>query len=242
VDLLQARLQNPSRSTNDLEREITMRFGPAQADVLAYLDLLSDARQTYPWDASWLAREVGRASTDHGWSGATIRGAVASTPSWESTRHAMFMKTDNAQPHFWMLEDVELRCKMTTDILDKASDMGARILAELSNSRDQALFQQIQDDVDIFRRVSRSYALHLRETNIAQMLRQDLAAGRLMTPALVEELHRLLDSDVDNQKGRGRVVEVRRIFMENQEEFVRRYLLPTDLTRNEKGHFTLTTR
>jgi hypothetical protein len=242
VDLLQARLQNPSRSTNDLEREITTRFGSAQADVLAYLDLLSDARQTYPWDASWLAREVGRASTDHGWSGATIRGAVASTPSWESTRHAMFMKTDNVQPHFWMLEDVELRCKLTADTLDQAHNLGARILGELANAHDKAQFQQIQDDVDTFRRVSRSYALHLRETNIAQMLRQDLAAGRPMTPALVEELHQLLDSDVDNQKGRGRVVEMRRLFIQNQEEFVRRYLIPTDLTRNDKGFFTLTTR
>ena len=171
-----------------------------------------------------------------------IRGAVASTPSWESTRHAMFMKTDNTQPHFWMLEDVELRCKLTVDILDKASDIGARILAELSNSRDKAQFQQIEDDVDIFRRVARSFALHLRETNVAQMLRQDLAAGRPMTPALVEELHRLLDSDVANQKGRGRVLEMLRLYVENPEGFVRRYLIPTDITKKEKGPFTLTTR
>jgi hypothetical protein len=154
----------------------------------------------------------------------------------------MFMKTDNGQPHFWMLEDMELRCELTADTLEKASNLGARILGELTEARDKAQFQQIQDDVDIFRRVSRSYALHLRETNIAQMLRQDLAAGRPMTPALVEELHRLLDSDAANQEGRGRVVEMRRLFAQNPEEFVRRYLIPTDLTQNEKGFFTVTTR
>jgi len=242
VDLLQARLQNPARSTTELERDITVRFGPAQADVLAYLDLLSDARQTYPWDASWFGREVGRASTDHGWSAATIRGMSADTPSWESTRHAMFMKTDSAQPHFWMLEDVQLRCQLAADILGKASDLGARIIAELPDSHDKAQFQQIQTDVDVFRRVSRSYALHLRETNIAQMLRQDLAAGRPMTPALVDELHRLLDADVENQQGIGRVVEMRRLYVQSPEDFVRRYLIPTGTNPNEKGNFTLTTR
>src|ERR1019366_8727143 len=242
IDLLQARLKNPSRSTTDLERDITASFGAAQADVVSYLDLLSDARQTYPWDASWFAREIGRASTDHGWSAATIRGMSADTPSWESTRHARFMKTDAAQPHFWMLEDVELRCKLAADTLDKASDLGARIIAELLDARDKAQFQQIQGDLDVFRRVSRSYALHLRETNIAQMLRQDLAASRPMTPALVEELDGLLDADVANQNGHGRVVEMRRLYAESPEDFIRRYLIPTDSTQGEKGMFTLTTR
>jgi hypothetical protein len=242
IDLLQARLKNPSRSTIELERDITARFGSAQPDVLAFLDLLSDARQTYPWDASWFAREIGRASTDHGWSAATIRGMSADTPSWESTRHARFMKTDAAQPHFWMLEDVELRCKLAADTLDKARDLGARIIAELPDARDKAQFQQIQGDLDVFRRVSRSYALHLRETNIAQMLRQDLAASRPMTPALVEELHGLLDADVANQHGSGRVVEMRRLYAESPEDFIRRYLIPTDSTQGERGMFTLTTR
>lgn len=242
TELLQARLRNPARSTVDLERDITARFGPAQADVLSYLDLLSDARQTFPWDASWLAREVGRASTDHGWSGATIRGRVASTPSWESNRHGMFMKADDAQPHFWMLEDVQLRCQLAAEILGRAGDLGARIIAELPDSHDQEQFHQIETDIEIFRRVSRSYALHLRETNVAQMLRQDLAARRPMTPPLVEELRRLLDDDVDNQQGRGRVVEMRRLYNESPEDFVRRYLVPTEVTVREKGLYTLTTR
>ncbi|MBI4167078.1 MAG: hypothetical protein HY508_15235 [Acidobacteria bacterium] len=184
---------------------------------------------------------------------------MASTPSWESTRHAKFMQTDNAQPHFWMLEDVELRCKLTADLLDKASDLSKRLLDELPNSSDRAQFEQIQKDIDVFRRVARSYALHLRETNVAQMLRQDLAAGRPMTAALVKELGQLLDLDVANQEVRGRVVEMRRLYLENPEAFVRRYLIPvgvtlteresfsrdlppTDLLPPEKGTFTLTTR
>jgi hypothetical protein len=246
LDLLQARLRDPARSTDDLLADITRRFGAAQADVRAYLGLLSDALQSYPWDASWHGREVGRASTDHGWKGAAIPGAMPSTPSWESTRHARFMKTDDAQPHFWMLEDVQLRCKMTADLLDQASDLSSRLLGKLSTPGDRAQFQAIQKSVDVFRRVARSFALHLRETNVAQMLRQDVEAGRPPTVALVKELGQLLDADVANQQGHGRVVEMRRLYLEDPGAFVRRYLIPTDGTHasaiSDNGFYTLTTR
>jgi hypothetical protein len=248
LDLLGARLRDPTRSTDDLLADITKRFGAAQADVRAYLALLSDALQTYPWDASWHGREVGRASTDHGWKGAAIPGAMPSTPSWESTRHARFMKTDDAQPHFWMLEDVQLRCKLAADLLDQASDLSVRLLGKLPTQSDRAQFQAIQKSVDVFRRVSRSYALHLRETNVAQMLRQDLDAGRPPTIALMKELGQLLDADVANQQGHGRVVEMRRLYVEDAGAFVRRYLIPVDgaggsaTSISDKGFYTLTTR
>jgi hypothetical protein len=240
-DILQARLHNPGRSTDELTDQITRRFGAAQAEVRTYLNLIADAYQTYPWDASWLARQVGKASTDHGWSAATVQGITFNTPAWESTRHASFMRTDNAQPHFWMLEDVELRTKLTADLLDKASTLSPRFLGKLPES-DRAQFQQIQKDLDTFRRVARSYALHLRETNIAQMLRQDLDAGRPLTPVLVEELGRVLDADIANQNGQGRVVEMHRLYGLDAAAFVRRYLLPAEGTPREKGIFTLTTR
>jgi hypothetical protein len=248
LDLLGARLRDPTRSTEDLLADITKRFGAAQTDVRTYLALLSDALQIYPWDASWHGREVGRGSTDHGWKGAAIPGAMPSTPSWESTRHARFMKTDDAQPHFWMLEDVQLRCQMSADLLDKATDLSARLLSELPSVGDRAQFQLIQKDVDAFRRIARSYALHLRETNVAQMLRQDIAAGRPLTATLVKELGQLLDADVTNQQGHGKVVEMRRLYFQDPAAFAGRYLIPVDVAGSSaasifgKGFFTLTTR
>jgi hypothetical protein len=242
VDLLQARLRSPSLSTEELLTQITRRFGAAQTEVRRYLDLLSDALQTYPWDASWFAREVGRASVDHGWSAATIRGAEANTPSWKSTRHARFMKMDKTQPHFWMLEDVQLRCQLSADILDRAAGIAARLQNELADANDRLLFQHIENDVDIFRHVTRSYALHLRETNVAEMLRQDISAGRPLNAALAKELSQLLDADVANQNSQGRVVQMRRLYRDDPTDFIRRYLIPTDLTLGERGNFSLTTR
>jgi hypothetical protein len=77
-----------------------------------------------------------------------------------------------------------------------------------------------------------------------------------MTPALVKELEELLDADVANQKGEGRVVEMRRLYRDSPAAFVQRYLIPVDFTPDqlqpifdeklyvpaEKGPFTLTTR
>jgi hypothetical protein len=242
LDLLQARLRSPQRSTDELLGEITQRFGAAQSEVRTYLSLIADALQSYPWDASWFAREVGKASIDHGWQAATIRGASWPSPSWESTRHARFMKTDAAQPHFWMLEDVELRCQLAADLLDKATAQYLRMQPDLKSTADRDQFQHIQQGVDAFRRVSRSYALHLRETNVAQMLRQDLGANRPMNAALAKELGQLLDADVQNQDGKGRVVEMRRLYLASPVEFVRRYLLPGEGSPAEQGPFTLTTR
>jgi hypothetical protein len=242
VEVLQARIRSPARSTDELIEEITQRFGPSQADVRAYLGLLSDALQVYPWDASWTARRAGIGSIDHGWSAATVRGVTFDSPAWKSTRLGKFMRTDNSQPHFWLLEDVGLRCQLTADLLDQATALSPKLLASLGNPRDRSDFERIQKDVETLRRISRSYALHIRETNVAQMLRQDLDAGREMTPKLLEELGRLLDADVTNQQGKGRVLEMKRLYRVDSKAFVRRYLLPTDVTRGERGSFTLTTR
>ncbi len=145
------------------------------------------------------------------------------------------MKTHNIQPHFWMLEDVQLRCKIAADLLDKASILSERLISELPTPADVAYFQRIQHDVDVFRHVSFSYALHLRETNVAQMLRQDLKNGRPLTATLLKELSQLLDSDVSNQNGMGRVVEMQRLYVQNPESFIRRYLVPEEFTPKDKG-------
>jgi hypothetical protein len=258
TELLRSRIDQPAKSSDEILTAVTARFGPAQADVLKYLALLSDALQTYPWDASWYAREVGRASTDHGWHGAAIRGWVAPTPSYAATRRARFMKTEDTQPHFWLLEDVELRCKLAADILGQASALSGRLLGELTGAADRVYFERVESDVEVFRRVARSYSLHLRETNVAQMLRQDMDAQRPMNPGLLKELAGLLDADVNNQGGQGRVLGMRDLYKKDPRAFLQRYLVPVyaatrqqplsrdlpplDVPRPEKGSFTLTTR
>jgi hypothetical protein len=104
------------------------------------------------------------------------------------------------------------------------------------------MFERLAKDLDHFRRVAMSFALHLRETQVALVLRGDLEAKKAMTPRCVEEMKKLLDADVENQRGKGRVVEMREFFARDPEKFVREKLVPTEKTTHERGVFSITTR
>jgi len=242
LDMLRARLAHPTASTERLLTMITRRFGRQKARVRAMMELLAEAFRLYPWDASWFARETGRADIDHGWSGATVRGQLCETPSWNSSRRAHFMMTDDLQPHPFLLEDVQLRCTASAQRMDAALEICQGLLSRFPNDVDRLQFEQIRRDLDRFKRVTVSYALHLRETNVAQMLREDLQAGRPMMPSLLEEMGRLLEADVANQEGHGRVLEMSELFFRDPEAFIRTQLVLTEQTILEKGHHTLTTR
>ena len=242
TEVLRIRLAGFTGGTQELLQKIAEPFGNAAGEVFTYLNLLSDARQIYPSDASWFGREIGKARIDHGWSAAFIRGQQANTPAWRSTRKIIFMMTDDVQPPFWLLEDIQLRCQIAADTTQQALTVGNRILNLVSDAAQKELFTHIQHDADHFRRVCLSYALHIRETNIAQQLRSDLALVKPLNERLVAEMRRVLEADVANQDGKGRVVEMMRLFSENPAAFVQKYLLPTDVTVGEKGIFTLTSR
>jgi hypothetical protein len=236
-----ARLNHPDATTDQLLDQVTARFGKQQPRVKKLCAELSDAMQMMPFEASWFVRLISQASIDHGWSAAYIHGQMADTPSWNSTRHALFMKTDDRQPHPDMLEDVQLRCELAADHMNAALELLPDLVSATSGP-DRAMFERLSKELDHFRRVATSYALHLRETQLAKILRDDLDAKRPMTPRAVEEMKTLLDADIENQHGKGRVVQMRDEFKAAPEKFVREHLLPTDKTVLERGHFTLTTR
>lgn len=242
LDALSTRLAHPDWTTDQLLNAITERFGEAQGWVLALIETTTEAIRLYPWDASWFAREVGVASTDHGWSGATVRGQMVETPSWRSTRYSHFMMTTDQQPHPFMLEDVQLRCEACASALEQALPLADALATSAPEEVDRESFAQLVDHLDRFRRVAVSYALHLRETNVAQLLREDLAAGKPWREDLATELADLLARDVENQRGEGRVVEMQRLYAADPVTFIQRYLVPTEVTVLERGHHTLTTR
>ena len=239
--MFSARLKNPDATTDHLLDQISSRFGPKQADVRKLCDDLADAMQIMPFEASWHLRLISKASIDHGWTGATIHGNMADTPSWNSTRHAMFMQCDNRQPHPDMLEDVQLRCEIAADHTAAAEKLLPGLIENTSGD-DRAMFERLAKDLDHFRRVATSFALHLRETQLAMILRGDLQAAREMTPRCVDELKRLLDADVENQHGQGRVVEMRDAFAADPVKFMKEHLVPTETGKYERGVFSLTTR
>jgi hypothetical protein len=241
VAMFAERLKGNVGPTDDLLRQVTARFGPQQAAVLRVIKHTTDAMQMYPWEAAWQFRLTSHASTDHGWSAAYVHGQMADTPSWNSTRRGLFMVTDDRQQHPDLLEDVGLRCDLAADDLQHAIPLAKELAAGLPDEPDRAYFARLADDADGFTRVARSFALHLRETNVAWLLRGDLEKGRPLTPALVAEMKDLLAKDAENQHRQGRVVEMEKLFADRPEEFLKTKLLPAKTTL-EKGHFTVTTR
>jgi len=237
-----ARVNNPTSSTQELLQEITARFGDRQSDVLKLMEHLADGMQLFPWDVSWYARLAGTADVRHSWRAAAIRGQQVETPSWESTRRAHFMKTDDRQPHPFLLEDVQLRCEMAVAELDDALTVGRSLLTGLEKAEQKKWLEKTLTDVEKFRRVALSYALHIRESNAALLLRADLNEGRSMTPHLIAEMRGLLDADVKNQDNDTTAVLMRDLFKRSPEEFLKNHLLPHDKDLRERGIFTLTTR
>jgi hypothetical protein len=241
-ELFTARVKNPDATTDQLIDQITAHFGTQQAEVKRIYEELGEAMRIVPFEASWHLRLISKASIDHGWSGATIHGGMADTPAWNSTRHAIFMKCDDRQPHPDMLEDVQLRCEIAAGRMKAVLEALPGLIDKLAPGPDRAAFEKLGKQLDHFHRVMVSYALHLRETNVAMLLRGDLESKRALQPNLLAEMQRLLDADVKNQHSRGRVVDMRDQFNADPPKFIKEQLAPTEKAVYEKGYFTLTTR
>ncbi|MDR1638905.1 MAG: hypothetical protein LBT59_04340 [Clostridiales bacterium] len=227
--------------TSSLEgclRRLAAPYGSQAERVYTLWKIVSNGYMLYPWDASWYAREVGKASTDHGWSSAFIRGQQAPSPSWESSRHSVFMKVDNNEPNPFMREDLQLRFELASDTFMSACGL-SRMIAKAMTWEDSALFHQISADMDQLRRICASYAIHLRESNVAMLLRE---CGAPYPEHLLREMSMLLMRDNVIQRGEGRVLEIEKAFKDDPETWLNAYLLPTTEDKREKGEFSLTTR
>jgi hypothetical protein len=242
LEVFTARLNHPTSSTKDLIRLATEQFGPAQDSVIRMAEEFSDAMQFFPWDCSWYARLAGTANIHHGWDAADIRGQQVETPSWESTRRAHFMKTDDRRSHPFLLEDVQLRCEVAATHLEAGISAGTEAIERISKPDQKQWLRKAITDATVFLKVTRSYALHLRETNVAMLMRGDLEAGRAVSPALVDEMKQLLARDVKNQDSDSEVIEMQKQFASDPGKFVTEHLLPKEKDERSRGIFTLTTR
>jgi hypothetical protein len=161
----------------------------------------SDAYTVYPWDASWFTRQLGRSQPVHALTAATIRGAQTAasawdTPAWRSTRHSVFMRVDNTEPHPWLLEDVQLRCQLAADSMASAVRLLEDRLLDEADAPSAHLRSQAAEMRGFITR-ARAHALHIRITVLAALARQS-GAGRVRHRILAE-IRELLDADATNQ-------------------------------------------
>ena len=193
------------------EDQVLMRlaqpYGNLNNDMVLFWRLCSDAMELFPWDVSWFAREIGRSQPAHSLNAAFLRGQQCHSPSWDSTRRAIFMKTDNLEPDPWLLEDVQMRCELSASRWKAGLDLGCSItnkkdFAFLPENLRNYLIRNLDEMAGLLRRIT-AYALHLRETNVAYLLRQITATRQPLHKKLYAEMDVLLKRDLNNWKAEG---------------------------------------
>lgn len=188
---------NPRIAETEALSLLAEPYGPAARYVIDFWRQTSTGMELFPWDTSWFIREIGRSDPAHALSTAMLRGQQAHTPSWESTRRAVFMKTDNAQPDPWMLEDVQLRCQQAGDRWAAALHMGRQALHLIPPDLSEH-FEKTLADLAGLRCRTVAYAYHLRETSLAAILRSQQTQAQPYPPRVIGELQQVLAADLDN--------------------------------------------
>ncbi|HVU56870.1 MAG TPA: hypothetical protein VHD83_17530 [Puia sp.] len=217
--------------------ELAKPYGAAAAkDMALYWRLASEAIALYPWDVSWLAREIGRSDPAHLLTAAVLKGASWQTPSWQSTRRTSFMRTDDtAQPNFWMREDIQLRCEQAALKMEAAIKVASGV-RDKAPSRYRDVFVKSMYELDGVKKRTLAYAYHLRETNLAEVVR----SGGIRREH-VDEMRSLLEKDRTNQGGSPDIDAALRLLDQDSDRFFATYFLPTGPSGRKEG-WTITSQ
>ena len=245
--------QHPGISENEALQRLAKPYGKAAGKIIEFWRLTSEGMEMFPFETSWFIREIGRSRTDHSLSAAMLRGQQCHTPSWYSTRGAIFMKTDNNQPDPWMLEDVQLRCHLAAArweaALASAEKFQESVPAVLSGD-----FARNLRDLAGLRRRAVAYALHLRETNLATVLRKAAELKLPLPQKSLDELLAALQADLENHRAElaaplagqplenwNEMEQAIALLQKNPDEFLQKFL-KEDPDQMSRGYFSVTSR
>ncbi|EIP97949.1 hypothetical protein OpiT1DRAFT_02399 [Opitutaceae bacterium TAV1] len=223
-------LTHPHLDDRQLLEKLAEPWEDAAGSMLEFWRIASEAMELFPWHTSWYIRKIGRCRIDHNMKAAFIRGQQAHTPSWESSRRSVFMKTDNLQPDPWMLEDVQLQCQLSAERLADALAMGRDMLTKNRLPADlEQGFRKTVEAWDEFRRRALSYGYHIRETNLTTVMRRQREAGHAIPARVIDELVATLKADQENQRSHEPCGRALRLLDEDMDAFLSSYfLLPDD--------------
>lgn len=227
---------NRNISDEEAMKVLAAPYGKAAEKIKEYWSLASEAIELYPWDISWFAREVGKSNPQHSMTAATLKGASWVTPSWQSNRRAAFMRTSETEyPHFWMLEDAQLRFDMTAEKISQAltvaEDVKNDIPAEYLED-----FNQGVEELTGFRQRVVAYVCHIRETNICSMLREQLKRSGVLNEALIAELKIVLQRDKENQENSKMIADALALLEKNPKEFLDVYFIQYSDASKQPAH------
>jgi hypothetical protein len=232
---------NPTIDAETALAKLAEPYAGAAAAVIQFWRLTSEAMDLFPWDASWLMRAIGRSDPAHSLSAAIVRGVPWHTPSWCSTRRSLFMVVDTAAPPDpWMLEDIQLRCELAAERMQRALALEAAIVAGEPPAL-RAGTRQGLAELREFRRRVLAYAYHGRETNLATAIRERRKRGLEVPASVWRELKATLVQDQANQGQEEPVGAALALLESDPERFLTVYFLEEE-DRISKGYNSVTSR
>jgi hypothetical protein len=218
--------KNPGIRDEDALAQLAKPYGEAAEGVAKFWRLTSEAMEMYPWDVSWLAREVGRSTPKHTLTAAILKGASWQTPSWQANRRVAFMRTDEtAAPNFWMCEDVQMRFEQTAGKLEEAIQAAESVQSKIPNSF-QTTFGKSIEELKAFRIRVLAYAYHLRETNLANLIRGGSQYGLEINKNNIGELRAVMVKDQQNMGSEEPMGTAIRMLETDLKKFLETYFLP----------------
>ncbi|NBS79847.1 hypothetical protein EBS57_08610, partial [bacterium] len=218
--------KNPGIRDEEALAQLAKPYRDAAEGVAKFWRLTSEAIEMYPWDVSWLAREVGRSTPKHTLTAAILKGASWQTPSWQANRRVAFMRTDETTaPNFWMCEDVQLRFEQMAGKLEEAIETAESIQNKIPKSY-QTTFGRSIEELKAFHNRVLAYAYHLRETNLANLIRGASQYGLEINKKNVEELRALMVKDQKNMGSEEPMGSAIRMLDTDLKKFLKTYFLP----------------
>ena len=188
---------DPQIAEGEALQALAKPYGEAAEEMMAFWKETSAGMELFPWDGYWGLRHIGTRTPQHGLSAAGMKSYMGHTPSWASTRLAIYMKADNNIPDPWMLEDIQLRCQAAADRWRNALEIGHKAIPLVPQEMKESFERNLADLAGIRRRTL-SYVFHHRETNLASMLRWQKEERQPLSEKLIQELQELLKRDAEN--------------------------------------------
>lgn len=190
-------LQEPGLSLEEAMARLCTRYAPVQEAVRQAFELENRGLCLFPWDLSWRLRAICQQHTAwHGDQAFWYPGSVAPSPSWKSTRRAIFMMTEDEPAfHPWLTEDLSLRfCHSAAAMKEAAS-----LLKQAEEESGNTIFGIWAADALRFGAVAQDLGLHAEETLAAGHIRRRAEQGQEIPSFLIERMDRALCLDLENQ-------------------------------------------
>ncbi len=233
--------ENCGIDEGDALRVLSTLYGSCKAEIAEYWNYCSSGMELFPWEVSWFARKQGYSDIRHTMNAAFLRGQMCHTPSWESSRRCIYMKTDDQDPEPWLLEDIQLRCLMSADQLSKALKLGQNLVHAIPREIADD-FEAGLDELSRFAKVCLAYAYHIRETNLTFLIKKRHEAKAEIPLHIIDELKDILKKDKINQGESEEIDAALKILDTNLDEFLKRYFTNPEKDEWVKGPHSFTSR